>query len=113
MRSSAWVRSNRCCRTPPYPISGHHPQAGLYRANGKLHRTPVEFKDDQHLLRIIEEVVSRVGQARRRIFAHGGRAAARWLPRQRSYPAGGGGRAAALHPPFRPRSAQAEDLVRS
>src|SRR5438309_7111167 len=30
--------------------------------NGKLHRTPVEFKDDAHLLRIIEKVVSRVGR---------------------------------------------------
>src|SRR6266516_1311824 len=29
---------------------------------GKLHRTPVEFKDDEHLLRIIEKVVSRVGR---------------------------------------------------
>ena len=30
--------------------------------NGKLYRTPVEFKDDQHLLRIIEKIVSRVGR---------------------------------------------------
>src|SRR5471032_714656 len=29
---------------------------------GKLCRTPVEFKDDAHLLRIIEKVVSRVGR---------------------------------------------------
>src|SRR6185436_14455570 len=29
---------------------------------GKLYRTPVEFKDDNHLLRIIEKVVSRVGR---------------------------------------------------
>ena len=29
---------------------------------GKLYRTPVEFKDDSHLLRIIEKVVSRVGR---------------------------------------------------
>lgn len=29
---------------------------------GKLYRTPVEFKDDPHLLRIIEKVVSRVGR---------------------------------------------------
>jgi pilus assembly protein CpaF len=29
---------------------------------GKLHRTPVEFKDNAHLLRIIEKVVSRVGR---------------------------------------------------
>src|SRR5438552_5861999 len=29
---------------------------------GTLYRTPVEFKDDAHLLRIIEKVVSRVGR---------------------------------------------------
>src|SRR2546429_6318519 len=29
---------------------------------GKLYRTPVEFKDDSHLLRIIEKIVSRVGR---------------------------------------------------
>src|SRR5581483_2238270 len=29
---------------------------------GKLHKTPVQFKDDAHLLRIIEKVVARVGR---------------------------------------------------
>src|SRR5678815_3541627 len=29
---------------------------------GRLYRTPVEFKDDGHLLRIIEKIVSRVGR---------------------------------------------------
>jgi pilus assembly protein CpaF len=29
---------------------------------GKLHRTPIQFKDNVHLLRIIEKVVSRVGR---------------------------------------------------
>jgi pilus assembly protein CpaF len=29
---------------------------------GKLHRTPIQFKDNIHLLRIIEKVVSRVGR---------------------------------------------------
>ena len=29
---------------------------------GKLHRTPVEFKDNAHLLRIIEKIVSQVGR---------------------------------------------------
>jgi pilus assembly protein CpaF len=29
---------------------------------GKLHRTPVQFKDNAHLLRIIEKVVARVGR---------------------------------------------------
>src|SRR5450432_2448921 len=30
--------------------------------SGKLYRTPVEFKDNAHLLRIIEKIVSRVGR---------------------------------------------------
>src|SRR5271165_2880156 len=30
--------------------------------NGKLERTAIEFKDDAHLMRIIERVVSRVGR---------------------------------------------------
>src|SRR6185295_10740165 len=29
---------------------------------GKLYKTPVEFKDNSHLLRIIEKIVSRVGR---------------------------------------------------
>src|ERR1700760_3421573 len=29
---------------------------------GKLHKTPIEFKDNVHLLRIIEKVVSRIGR---------------------------------------------------
>src|SRR5581483_11342051 len=29
---------------------------------GKLYLTPVQFKDDAHLLRIIEKIVSRVGR---------------------------------------------------
>ena len=46
------------------------------------------------------------GTPRRRIVADGGRAPARWLARQRGDSAGGGGRPAALHPPFRPPRAQ-------
>jgi pilus assembly protein CpaF len=38
------------------------PRLVYVERNGKLHRTPVEFKDDSHLLRIIEKVVSRVGR---------------------------------------------------
>src|ERR1041385_7209654 len=38
------------------------PKLVYIERNGKLYRTPVEFKDDQHLLRIIEKVVSRVGR---------------------------------------------------
>ena len=38
------------------------PKLVYVERHGKLHRTPVEFKDNQHLLRIIEKIVSRVGR---------------------------------------------------
>jgi pilus assembly protein CpaF len=38
------------------------PKLVYVERNGKLYRTPVEFKDNAHLLRIIEKVVSRVGR---------------------------------------------------
>jgi pilus assembly protein CpaF len=38
------------------------PKLVYVERGGKLYRTPVEFKDDGHLLRIIEKVVSRVGR---------------------------------------------------
>jgi len=38
------------------------PRLVYVERNGKLQRTPVVFKDDQHLLRIIEKIVSKVGR---------------------------------------------------
>ena len=38
------------------------PRLVYVERGGKLYRTPVEFKDDAHLLRISEQVVSRVGR---------------------------------------------------
>ena len=38
------------------------PRLVYVERGGKLYRTPVEFKDDGHLLRIIEKIVSRVGR---------------------------------------------------
>jgi pilus assembly protein CpaF len=38
------------------------PRLVFVERGGKLYRTPVEFKDDAHLLRIIEKVVARVGR---------------------------------------------------
>src|SRR6202140_3334800 len=38
------------------------PRLVYVERGGKLYRTPVEFKDDAHLLRIIEKVVSRGGR---------------------------------------------------
>ena len=71
--------------------------------SGCLYECPVEFKDDAHLLRVIERIVSRVG---RRIDASsplvdarlpdGSRVNAVVAPRGR-------GRPAVVHPPFRAR----------
>jgi pilus assembly protein CpaF len=38
------------------------PRLVYVERHGKLQRTPVEFKDDQHLMRIIEKIVARVGR---------------------------------------------------
>ena len=38
------------------------PKLVYIERGGKLYRTPVQFKDDGHLLRIIEKIVSRVGR---------------------------------------------------
>ena len=38
------------------------PKLVYIERKGKLHRTPVEFKDSAHLTRIIEKIVSRVGR---------------------------------------------------
>src|ERR1700730_5868499 len=38
------------------------PRLVYVERGGKLYRTPVEFKDDAHLLRIIEKIVSRIGR---------------------------------------------------
>lgn len=38
------------------------PRLVYIERNGKLYKTPVQFKDNAHLLRIIEKVVSRVGR---------------------------------------------------
>ena len=44
-------------------VNGHK-QVFVERA-GKLELTPVRFKDDAHLKKIIEKIVSRVGPAHR------------------------------------------------
>src|SRR5579863_4949123 len=38
------------------------PRLVYVERSGKLYKTPVQFKDDAHLLRIIEKIVSRVGR---------------------------------------------------
>ena len=63
MRCSAWGRWSRCCDDPSHlRHPGHGHKLVYIERAGKLYRTPVEFKDNNHLLRIIEKVVSRVGR---------------------------------------------------
>ncbi len=76
-----------------------HKQVYVER-KGLLELTTVTFRDDQHLLRIIDKIVSPGGTPRGRIHAHGGRALERRLARQRHHSAAGGGWAAAVDPPF-------------
>src|SRR5436189_1507788 len=38
------------------------PKLVYIKRAGKLYRTPVEFKDNAHLMRIIEKIVSRMGR---------------------------------------------------
>ena len=67
---------------------------------GILQKTDVVFRDDRHMLQIIDRIVSRVGRRSRRILADGGRAASGRLARKRDYSAAGAGRAGAVDPAF-------------
>src|ERR1700730_14082813 len=74
---------------------------------GKLYKTPVQFKDNQHLMRIIEKIVARGG---RRGDASsppvGDRPPAGRIARECGHSAGGSRRSPAIDPPFRAGSAQ-------
>ena len=80
---------------------GHHAAPGVRRARRKTvshagrvqgRRPPAAHHRKNRVAR---------GPARGRIVAAGGRPPARWIARQRRHSAGGRGRTAALHPPFR------------
>ena len=61
-KSSAWVRSSRCLQDNTISdilVNGHNSLCG---AQGLLELTSVTFRDDQHLLRIIDKIVSQVGR---------------------------------------------------
>ncbi len=55
---------------------------------GKLEPTEVSFSDDQHLMRIIDKIVSPRGAAHRRVQPDGGCTIAGRLAGQRDHPAG-------------------------
>ena len=69
--------------------------------NGLLERTTVQFRDDAHLMSIIDRIISAVG---RRVDESSPMVDARlpgWLPRQRHHSSACHRRAYPLHPPFR------------
>ena len=60
---SASGRSRRCCATRRSPTSSSTATTrSTSSANGKLEETDVVFKDDKHLMQIIERIVSSVGR---------------------------------------------------
>ena len=65
---------------------------------GKIESTDVRFKDDAHLRRIIDKIVTAVGRRIDEIVAHGGRKAAGRLARQCGHPAPVPGRAHSVDP---------------
>ena len=107
-KSSAWGRSSRCCRTRPSRdiLVNTHKQVYVER-KGLLELTNVTFRDDQHLLRIIDKIVSQVGRRVDESTPMVDARLSRRLARQRHHSAAGGRRPAAVHPPFRHRQADA------
>jgi len=87
--------------------SCQHAQTGLRRTQGLLELTSVTFRDDSHLLRIIDKIVSQSGGAwtNRR---HGGCPLERWFPRKCHHPTVGRGWSAAVHPPLQHRQTDAQ-----
>ncbi len=63
MKSSAWARWNRCSRTPAISdiLVNRYNKVYVERA-GKLEPTGLSFKDDAHLMQIIDRIVSRIGR---------------------------------------------------
>ena len=59
---------------------------------GKMEKTDVKFRDNDHLLQIIDRIVSKVGRRVDETSPDGGRPPARRQPRQRHHPAAGPGR---------------------
>ncbi len=67
---------------------------------GLLELTSVTFRDDQHLLRIIDKIVSQVGRRIDESTPMVDARLARRIARQRDHPAAGRRRAASVHPPI-------------
>ena len=74
---------------------------------GKLEKTDVKFRDNDHLLQIIDRIVSKVGRRVDETQPDGGRPPAGRLPRQRHHPAAGPRRPDAVDSPLRRQPAEA------
>lgn len=76
--------------------------------HGHLALTELQFSSDDHLRKVIERIVSKVG---RRIdeSSPGGRSAGRRIPRQRNHSSIGGERSFTHHQEIQPRSAYCQE----
>ena len=106
-RSSASVRSSRCCATRGSATSWSTPTSTSTSSAAASSRSmPTTFQDDKHLMRVIDRIVSGVG---RRVDDSSPMVDARLpgrLARQRDHSAARGRRPAALDPPFSGRAPQ-------
>ena len=74
------------------------PRRIFVERGGKLKLTDITFKDERHLLRIIDKIVSAVGRRVDESNPYRRRPPRRWLALQRDGAAGGRGRLAGVHP---------------
>ena len=63
------------------------PKQVYVERRGKLELTNVQFQDDDHVMRIIERIVSPLGRRIDESSPYGGRASPERLPRERDHPA--------------------------
>ena len=100
-RSSGSARSSRCSRTRPSPRSWstRRTRSTSSATACIVHRATRSFRDETHMLRIIERIVAPIGRRVDEVVADGRRAPAGRLARQRHHPA------AARRRPDRSRSA--------
>ena len=108
-RPSASARSKLLLKDPTISdilINGPHK---IYvERRGKLEKTDVKFRDNDHLLQIIDRIVSKVGRRVDETSPMVRRPPAGRLPRQRHHPAARPRRRRALsHPPLRRQPAEA------
>ncbi len=81
------------------------PKMVYVERRGRLERTTAEFVDDDHVMRIIQRIVTPLGRRIDSQLAHGRCPPGRRLARQCDDPAAGPERTHAYHPQLRPRPA--------